>query len=347
MTLHKRVTITDVAVAAGVSVSTVSLVLSGKGRISVATSERVNAAIERLGFVRNRQAAALRGGQSGTMGLIVRDPGAPFYAGLLAGLIEELEHQGRMVLLAPGGRDGHSLVRSAESLLEQGVDGIVIAGYPTPDAGLRERAASAGIPLVYADRASHPDSPEMVSPDNMQAARMLTEHLIAKGHQRIAWLGGRSDSLTRAERLGGFCATLLRYGLPFHSDQVMECESGAQPAAQALVTLLRRNTGITAVVCHDSRVATGAWFGLQRVGRSSGEGGLESYYESRIELAAFADVPEASLEALPVTWVTTPASETGRSAALRVLQMGSGERQPGLEPSGVPPRLVVQDRGER
>ncbi len=79
------------------SVSTVSLVLSGKGRISTATGERVNAAIEELGFVRNRQASALRGGQSGVIGLIVRDLSAPFYAELTAGLTEALEAQGRMV----------------------------------------------------------------------------------------------------------------------------------------------------------------------------------------------------------------------------------------------------------
>ncbi|STU41423.1 maltose regulon regulatory protein MalI [Klebsiella pneumoniae] len=62
MAIAKKITINDVALAAGVSVSTVSLVLSGKGRISSATGERVNQAIEQLGFVRNRQAASLRGG---------------------------------------------------------------------------------------------------------------------------------------------------------------------------------------------------------------------------------------------------------------------------------------------
>lgn len=61
MAIAKKITIHDVALAAGVSVSTVSLVLSGKGRISTATGERVNAAIEQLGFVRNRQASVLRG----------------------------------------------------------------------------------------------------------------------------------------------------------------------------------------------------------------------------------------------------------------------------------------------
>jgi len=62
MTQERKITINDVALAAGVSVSTVSLVLSGKGRISAATGQRVSEAVEKLGFVRNRQASALRGG---------------------------------------------------------------------------------------------------------------------------------------------------------------------------------------------------------------------------------------------------------------------------------------------
>ncbi|GHK51972.1 hypothetical protein KPZU09_17080 [Klebsiella pneumoniae] len=91
MAIAKKITINDVALAAGVSVSTVSLVLSGKGRISSATGERVNQAIEQLGFVRNRQAASLRGGQSGVIGLIVSDLSKPFYAELTAGLTDARE----------------------------------------------------------------------------------------------------------------------------------------------------------------------------------------------------------------------------------------------------------------
>lgn len=102
---RKKITINDVALAAGVSVSTVSLVLSGKGRISSATGERVNQAIEQLGFVRNRQAASLRGGQSGVIGLIVSDLSKPFYAELTAGLTDALE-AGKMVFLTQGGRSG-------------------------------------------------------------------------------------------------------------------------------------------------------------------------------------------------------------------------------------------------
>ena len=73
------------------------LVLSGKGRISPTTVEKVNQAIEQLGYVRNRQAATLRGGESGVIGLILRDICEPFYAEMTAGLSEALEAHDKLL----------------------------------------------------------------------------------------------------------------------------------------------------------------------------------------------------------------------------------------------------------
>ncbi len=339
MAIAKKITINDVALAAGVSVSTVSLVLSGKGRISSATGERVNQAIEQLGFVRNRQAASLRGGQSGVIGLIVSDLSKPFYAELTAGLTDALERQGKMVFH----QEAAAARRWPSGLIHwrrRGGRGDYRRG-DRPRGELRERAAEAGVPLVFASRASYLDDVDLIRPDNMQAAQLVTEHLIRRGHQRIAWLGGQSASLTRAERVGGYCATLLKYGLPFHSEWVLECESSQKQAAEAMTGLLRQNPTITAVLCYNNVVATGAWFGLLRAGRQSGEDGVESYFEQRVALAAFADVPEAALDDLPLTWVTTPAREMGKSLAdsmLRRLEEGTGETRNQI----MPPRLVTR-----
>ncbi|HBQ67867.1 MAG TPA: Mal regulon transcriptional regulator MalI, partial [Leclercia adecarboxylata] len=251
MAVAKKITINDVAQAAGVSVSTVSLVLSGKGRISSATGQRVNDAVEQLGFVRNRQASALRGGQSGVIGLIVRDLTSPFYAELTAGLTEALESQGRMVFLLHGGREADQLLQRLDMLLTQGVDGVIVAGASGLSNELCERAAQKGVPLVFASRASYLDEADTLRPDNMQAAQMLTEHLIRRGHQRIAWLGGKSSSLTRAERVGGYCSTLIKYGLPFHSEWVVECESSQKQAEEAIGPLLRASPTISAVLCYN------------------------------------------------------------------------------------------------
>ena len=200
MATAKKITIHDVALAAGVSVSTVSLVLSGKGRISTATGERVNAAIEELGFVRNRQASALRGGQSGVIGLIVRDLSAPFYAELTAGLTEALEAQGRMVFLLHGGKDGEQLAQRFSLLLNQGVDGVVIAGAAGSSDDLRRMAEEKGIPVIFASRASYLDDVDTVRPDNMQAAQLLTEHSQWASADRLA---GRAKFLINPCRTGG------------------------------------------------------------------------------------------------------------------------------------------------
>ncbi|MCS2171295.1 Mal regulon transcriptional regulator MalI [Scandinavium sp. TWS1a] len=340
MAIAKKVTINDVAHAAGVSVATVSLVLSGKGRISTATGERVIQAIEHLGFVRNRQAASLRGGQTGVIGLIVGDLSSPFYAELAAGLIEALESQGKMVFLTQGGKTGEHMLQRFDTLVSQGVDGVVIAGSVDQGIELRDKADESGVPLVFASRASYLDDVDLIRPDNMQAAQMITEHLIRRGHQRIAWLGGLSASLTRAERVGGYCSTLLKFGLPFHSEWVVECETSQKQASQALTQLLRHNPTITAVVCYNNVVAMGAWLGLMRAGWQSGEHAVD-YYDKRVALAAFADVPEKDLDDAPMSWVITPAREMGKSVAERMLQRIE-DRKSTARNQIMPPRLVKQ-----
>ncbi|MBE0153375.1 Mal regulon transcriptional regulator MalI, partial [Serratia fonticola] len=157
-------------------------------------------------------------------------------------------------------------------------------------------------------------------PDNMQAAKMATEFLIKRGHSQIAYLGGQSDSLTRAERLGGFCATLVQYGLPFRSEWIVECDCHQRAAAEAAENLLRQHPNISALVCHKASVALGAYFGIVRSGRSIGSEGMDSFYGQQVALIGFGDVPEAELTEPPLTFISSSAREVGRSAALRLLQ---------------------------
>ncbi|HHL2500458.1 TPA: Mal regulon transcriptional regulator MalI [Yersinia enterocolitica] len=320
----KKTTITDVAKFAGVSVATVSLAISGKGRISPATAERVNQAIEQLGYVRNRQAAQLRGGESGVIGLIVRDIGDPFYAEMTAGLSEAIEAEGKLLFLTQSGREGKGLLRCFDTLIDQGVDGLVLGGGAKREMGLREKAAEHDIPLICAARSNVLDGVDVVRPDNMQAAKMATEFLIGRGHRQIAYLGGHSHSLTRAERLGGFCATLVQYGLPFRSEWVVECDGLQQAAADAAEELLRRHPNVSAIVCHQASIALGAYFGILRTGRTIGSAGVDTYLDQQVALIGFGDVPAAELTEPPLTFITSSAREIGYSAGQRLLQRISG-----------------------
>ncbi|WP_158781353.1 Mal regulon transcriptional regulator MalI [Pantoea sp. BAV 3049] len=316
----KKITINDVAAEAGVSVTTVSLVLSGKGRISPATADRVNQAIETLGFVRNRSAAMLRGGGSGVVGLIVRDICHPFYAEMTAGLSEGLEKNDKVLFLTQSGSRGQNIDRCFDSLVAQGVEGIVLGGGAENASHLVEKAREQGIALICASRASSLDETDSIRPDNLHAAKMATEYLIKRGHHCIAWLGGSGSSLTRAERIGGYCATLLQYGLPFRSEWIVECGRHQRDVADITEQLIHHHPTITAILCHNAPVALGCYFGLQHTGRTIGKGAVDSYYGQQMALVGFGDTPEAELTDPPLTFITSSAREIGRSAAVRLIQ---------------------------
>jgi len=101
---------------------------------------------------------------------------------------------------------------------------------------------------------------------------------------------------------------------------VVECESSQKKAAEAMGALLRSNPTISAVICYNDIIAMGAWFGLLRAGRQSGEGGVETFFDQQVALGAFADVGENALDDLPIVWATTPAREMGYTLADRMMQ---------------------------
>lgn len=334
-----KTTIHDVAQAAGVSVSTVSLVLSGKGRISSATAERVNQAIEQLGYVRNRSASILRGGESGVIGLIVRDLSQPFYAAMTAGLSEVLEQQGKVLVLTQSGQHGQHLQRCFDSLAAQGADGIVLGGAVAQADTLVAQAHEQQIALICAARASSLDKVDSLRPDNSQAARIATEYLIRQGHQRIAWVGGLGSSLTRAERIGGYCATLLQYGLPFRPDWIIECDDRQQSVSALTQDLLHHHPRITAIIAHNASTTLGCYFGAIHSGRSLGEDAVDSYFTQKLALVGFNDDPLRESYDSSLTFVSSEARVVGRRAGERMLQR-LAKPDAEVQTLIVPPQLV-------
>lgn len=336
---QQKTTIHDVAQAAGVSVSTVSLVLSGKGRISSATAERVNQAIEQLGYVRNRSASILRGGESGVIGLIVRDLSQPFYAAMTAGLSEVLEAQGKVLVLTQSGQHGQNLQRCFDSLVAQGADGIVLGGAVAQAETLIVQAQEQNIALICAARASSLEKVDSLRPDNSQAARIATEYLIRQGHQRIAWMGGLGSSLTRAERIGGYCATLVQYGLPFRADWIIECDERQQSVSTLTQDLLHHHPRITAIIAHNASTTLGCYFGALHSGRSLGEDAFDSYFTQKMALVGFNDDPQRESYDGALTFVSSEAREVGRRAAERILQR-LAHAEEDVQTLIVPPLLV-------
>ncbi len=82
---------------------------------------------------------------------------------------------------------------------------------------------------------------------------------------------------------------------------MLECTSSQKQAAEAITALLRHNPTISAVVCYNETIAMGAWFGLLKAGRQSGESGVDRYFEQQVSLAAFTDATPTTLDDIPVT----------------------------------------------
>ncbi|WP_086981773.1 Mal regulon transcriptional regulator MalI [Vibrio aphrogenes] len=323
--------ITDVAKQAGVSVSTVSLALSGKGRISEATILKVNQAIERLGYVRNHAAANLRAHTSNLIGLIVKDITDPFYMQITAGLSEQLDKLGYMLFLTQSGHRQDQQIRCLQSLLQQGVAGIVLCPIRENTQSIIDLAQQAQVPITSIARAEINTALDYVGPDNTQAAMLATTHLVQQGHRHIAYLGGRGDSLTRAERIGGYCSTLMQYGLPFKNEWIIECDKSQQAASEATQALLNKHPKITAILCHHASTTIGALYGAQAAGKTVGK---DNYIGQEVALLGFDDVAEASLTTPTLSVVSTSPEQIGQQAALQIVR---NIQQP--QPS--PQRIII------
>ncbi|MBE1276719.1 Mal regulon transcriptional regulator MalI [Enterovibrio baiacu] len=328
--LLKKVTITEVAEHAGVSVTTVSMVLGNKGRISPDTIEKVNNAVAALGYVKNRSAANLRSNSSEIIGLILKDISDPYYAQVAAGLCEETEKQGYMVFLAQSGESDEKFEQCMLTMARQGVGGIAFCPNNENQHVNADTLKAHKLPMVCISRASLNQQIDYVGPDNASAAKMATEHLINQGHRRIAYVGGKSSSLCRAERVGGYCSTLMQFGLPLKPEWVIECDAGQAPAADAVQALLATHPQITAVLCHYSSTAVGAVQGIARVGRSVGE---DIFIGKQLSIVGFDAVQDAELTEPPITFVNSDAKEIGRQAAKRLIEQ--------FEESDTIPRKVI------
>lgn len=331
--------ITDVAKHAGVSVSTVSLALSGKGRISEATIHKVNQAIEALGYVRNTAAANLRSHTSNLIGLVLKDITDPFYMGITAGLSEQLEKQGYMLFLAQSSNDKTKQLNCLQSMIQQSVAGLVFCPVREGAQASFELIKQANIPAISIARADINVNIDYIGPDNTHAATLATKHLIEQGHRHIAYLGGTGDSLTRAERIGGYCSTLMQYGLPFKNEWIVECGKTQQQASDAAHELLNKHPKITAILCHRSATAIGAIYGAQAAGKTIGK---DNYIGQEVAILGFDDAAEAELTTPSLSFVDTSTHYIGQQAALQIIRK---MQQPNLPPQRiiVPPKMILRD----
>jgi DNA-binding LacI/PurR family transcriptional regulator len=327
------VSIKDVAVAAGVSTATVSRVLSrtsAETPIRPATRERVEHAIEELGYRPNDLARALLQHRSSAIGLVLPDISNPYYPPLVRAVEDVASRHGYRVVLCNTDREQEKAAAYLEVLVKTRVDGIVIAGGGTvlPPESLVLRTYQTKIVTVGRHETDHPS----VRIDNHAAQRSATEHLTALGHRRIGYIGGPADSRTAQDRLAGHGDALRDAGIEADGELVVHGgfdEAGGHRAAQALLRLDERPT---ALLCANDRAAFGAYAALVDAGLS---------VPRDMSVIGFDDVPMASYVRPTLTTVSVPTYDLGSHATDILLAAIDGHERP--RPVVLPTTLRVRD----
>jgi LacI family transcriptional regulator, galactose operon repressor len=308
----QRVTIRSVASEAGVSISTVSNVLNGRHeQMGAETLERVQAAMDRLGFRPNRLAQSLATNRTATIGLIMSEVTNALYPPVTIGAEAACREAGYGLLLA-NADDLDAERRDVEVMRTKQVDGLVLFSISflniANDHLLRTQAD--GVPVVAINRHLPPDAPiASVLFDHAGGGRQATRHLIELGHRRIAHLGGPPHRFTGRQRRQGYETALIEAGIVPDPALVAEGDYSFESGEALMPRLWEQRP--TAVFVGGDAMALGTLRALATLGvRVPGD----------LSLVAFGN-PDSVRYATPaITTVDLPVAAAGRTAVELVLR---------------------------
>lgn len=324
-------TLRDVAQVAGVSIKTVSRVVNGSGHVAESTEQKVRAAIQQLGFRPNPAARSLRVGYDDAIGVVIENIADPFMATLTAGVEEQLRDAGKSLIITSGGYPPENERPAIERLANRRVAGMILTPTSTSHAYLGEILR--GIPTVFVDRPPVQFDTDSVLADNEGGAKLATEHLIAHGHRRIAFVGDRIGLFTTSLRYQGFRTAMAAAELPILDHLVRTDVVDVPTSTAATREMLEGDQPPTAIISANARSSLGVIRGLHQD------------QPCVVAHVSFDDFDGAESLSPPVTVIYQDPVGMGRAAADLLLQRLA-------DPSGpsrhilLPTRLIVRGSGE-
>lgn len=309
---QSRVTISDVARTAGVSVATVSKVINGRYGVAVATSARVQEVIDQLGYESSLVARSLRSHRTNVIGILVAEF-EPFSTEILKGTSAAITDTGyELLAYSGGGRPGSDVGwerRYLSRLSGTLIDGAILVTPTVVD-------VQGSVPVVAIDPHTGPLGLPTVDSDNFGGARAATEHLLRLGHRRIGLLGGRPDLESSRLREEGFRAAHEAAGVPVDPDLVLVGGYRPDTADRPAHELLDRPDRPTAVFAANDLSAI-------RTMEVAAELGLR--VPDDLSVVGFDNIPESALTRPPLTTVEQPMRRMGSEAVHLLIELMRGE----------------------
>jgi LacI family transcriptional regulator len=314
----RSATLADVAEVAGVSASTASRALNGRGELAEATRAAVFEAAAALDFRPSAVARSLRTRTTFTVGFVVPDVASPFYAAALKGAQGALEESGYRVMLMDSEQQAAGEVAALRTLLDHQVDGLLVATTGLSARRFAEVTRGSETPCVFFDSVISRSGVGNVALDNDPGIRLLVGHLVEHGHDRIAILAGSLAETSGIERLRAFRKAMRHHGVPATGHYERRCRWSVESAIPATHELLDLPSPPTAVVASSAELALGC---------------LAACRERRLSLpddlalVCFDDPYFGDLLEPPLTAIGYDPREVGRAAAtLLVEAIKDGDR---------------------
>jgi len=306
----------DVARAAGVSRTSVSFVLNDRTDVMIpdATRDRIHEAAAALGYRRNAAAQALAKQSTGWFGLVTEIVTAPFAVDVIRGAQERAWADERFLLIAPSDDEPRMETRAIEKLLEQRVEGIIIAA--TWHRGIDVPDNARDVPCVLVNCFDKSGVLPSVVPDEVGGGRSAARVLLDAGHRRIGHITLRPGIPAQVGRLQGFRAELAEAGIALPDELVRHGDDNADSGYSAAHELLDLAEPPTAIFCGNDRMAMGAYDAVKERGLRISED---------ISIVGFDDQEILAAHMRPdLTTVALPFAEMGAAGVSMLTALTAG-----------------------
>jgi DNA-binding LacI/PurR family transcriptional regulator len=325
-----RVTIKDIAKIAEVSHTTVSRALRNHPGIPPETISRIQKIADELGYVPSAAARSLKTNRSCVVGVIVNRIADPFFAEVLDGVQDILQNQAYSIFLASSGSQGEHEQSIIQAMIERRVEGLIVCASHISHEDY-ETLKSAKIPIVLVHNRIFEDINYSLHHDDFYGGKVMTQHLLELGHQRIAFIADPKAGRVSNQRLAGFQAALEAVNLPHVEAWTFYAKSAdLEGGFEAARHILDQPTLPTALFCFNDMIAVGAMQAFQEAGLS---------IPQDLSIVGFDNVALSRLVKPSLTTFDQPKYRLGSEAAHMLLRL--------LDVDGTPQeREIITLRGE-
>ncbi|OQY22823.1 MAG: hypothetical protein B6I34_05345 [Anaerolineaceae bacterium 4572_32.1] len=301
-----RVSIKDIAKAAGVSHSTVSRALGDSPLVKAETAARVQRLAQEMGYSPDAIARSLVTQQTRTVGVVVTTITDPFVAEVVQGVEDAAQENDYSVILASSAAEPERELAAVEMLRAKRVDSLIVTSSRVGALYL-DHLERIGVPVVLVNNHNRQSGRYTfsVSVDNQHGGHLATEHLIKRGHRRIGYVAGPANHSDDAERMAGYCQALDEAGILFDPTLVVSGNGRLDGGERTLRTLAGLAEPVTAVFCYNDMTAIGLLSAARRAGISVPE---------NLAVVGFDDIPLAAHVYPPLTSIAQPQRDMGRQA---------------------------------